>query len=150
MTSKESVDQFFNAANIAVIGVSGSGKKFGAAVYRELKKKGVHVFGINAKGGAIDGDALHASLRAVPVKPDAAVIVVPPKASEEIVREAHALGIKNIWLQPGAESEAAIEFCESSGLNVIHGECILMHAAPVGSIHKVHRFINKVFGTLPK
>lgn len=150
MTSKASVDRFFSAANIVVVGVSGSGKKFGAAVYRELKKKGVHVFGVNAKGGAIDGDTLHASLRALPVKPDAAVIVVPPKVSDQIVKEAHNLGVKNIWLQPGAESDTAIAFCESSGLNVIHGECILMHAAPVESIHKVHRFINKIFGKLPR
>ena len=150
MTSKESVDRFFSAANIAVVGVSGSGKKFGAAVYRELKKKGVHVFGVNAGGGAIDGAVLYASLSVIPEKPDAAVLVLPPAAAMQVVEQAADLGLKNIWLQPGAESQKAIDYCRSSGMNVIHGECILMHAAPVESIHKVHRFINKIFGKLPR
>jgi len=36
-------------------------------------------------------------------------------------------GIKNIWMQPGAESDAAVEACRKSGINVIaDGSCILV------------------------
>ena len=149
MIRKENIEDFLSAKNIAVVGVSGSGKKFGAAVYRDLKQKGLNVFAVNPKGGFLDGDKLFASLDTVPEKLDAAVIVVPPKAAEKVVAQASQLGIKNVWLQPGAESDASIEKGLENDLNVIHGECILMHAGPVTSIHKVHRFINKVFGKLP-
>ncbi len=150
MTSKKDIEDFIGKKCIAVVGVSGSGKKFGAAVYRDLKQKGWRAFGVNPRGGSIEGDPLYETLDKIPQTPDAAVFVVPPKVTEEMVQEAHKLGIKNIWLQPGAESAAAVEFCQSKGLNVIYGECILMHAAPVGSIHKVHRFLHKLFGKLPQ
>ena len=149
MITKENIDKFLAAKSIAVVGVSGSGKKFGAMVYRDLKNKGRAVCGVNPKGGAIDGDPLYASLTDVPEKPQAAVIVVPPKIALVVVKEAQQSGVKNIWLQPGAESDDAVQFCRDHNLNVIHGECILMHADPVASIHKFHRFINTLFGKLP-
>ena len=40
--------------------------------------------------------------------------------------EANKLGLKRIWLQPGAESEAAIEFCKMYGLKVVHDVCVMM------------------------
>ena len=36
-------------------------------------------------------------------------------------------GIQNIWMQPGAESERAIELCQKAGVNVIaDGTCLLV------------------------
>jgi len=36
-------------------------------------------------------------------------------------------GIQNVWMQPGAESDAAIKFCEDNHINVIGGgPCILV------------------------
>ncbi len=146
---KANIEQFFLSREIAVIGVSGSGKKFGATVYKELKQKGFQVHGVNPKGGEVDGDKLYASLNDIPQKPEGVIVVVPPKIAEDVVRQAGRLGVKNIWLQPGAESKPTIDFCQASGLNVIHGQCVLMHAPPVQSLHKVHRFFNKLFGKLP-
>ena len=59
------------------------------------------------------------------------------------------LGVKNIWMQQGSESENAIEFCNKNEINVIHGECILMFAEPVKSIHSFHRWVNKLIGKYP-
>jgi uncharacterized protein len=43
------------------------------------------------------------------------------------VAQAISLGIKNIWMQPGAESAAAVELAEQAGANVIAGgPCILV------------------------
>jgi len=41
------------------------------------------------------------------------------------VREADAAGIKNVWMQQGAESDEAIQYCQEHGLNEVHGECIM-------------------------
>jgi predicted CoA-binding protein len=53
-------------------------------------------------------------------------------------------------MQQGSESEKAINYCNENGIDVIHGECILMFAEPVESIHKFHKWLWKIFGKLPK
>ena len=36
-------------------------------------------------------------------------------------------GIRNIWMQPGAESPQAVQACEEAGINVIaDGSCLLV------------------------
>ena len=52
---------------------------------------------------------------------------VPPPVTERVVNEAVEKGIKHIWMQPGAESDAAILAAEAAGMNVIaSGPCILV------------------------
>ncbi|MDP3269070.1 MAG: CoA-binding protein, partial [Legionella sp.] len=54
-------------------------------------------------------------------------IITPPVVTERIVTAAIKRGIKNIWMQPGAESEAAIKQCEFNQINLIAGgPCILV------------------------
>ncbi len=78
------------------------------------------------------------------------ILVVPPGQTEKLVREAAAIGIRRVWMQQGAESDDAIRFCEENGISVIHGECILMFARPVDSLHRVHRWVSAMLGKLPK
>ena len=125
-------------------------KKFGNAAYKALKEKGYQVYPINRNVEAIEGDRCYASLGALPEKVDGVVIVVPPTETEKVVREADAAGIKNVWMQQGAESDEAIQYCQEHGLNEVHGECIMMFAPPVGSFHRWHRGAWKLFGKLPK
>lgn len=47
MITKASVDSFLNSKNFAVVGVSGKSSMFGNTIYKELKKKGISVFGVN-------------------------------------------------------------------------------------------------------
>jgi hypothetical protein len=44
----------------------------------------------------------------------------------------------------------AIVSFQSHGANVIHGECILMFAEPLGTINRIHRWLWKILGKLPK
>jgi hypothetical protein len=62
----------------------------------------------------------------LPEHVDCALIVVPPKLGESVVREADEAGIQSVWFQPGAESVAALAYCESHGMTAISGHCILM------------------------
>ena len=48
-------------------------------------------------------------------------VITKPDVTESIVEEAAELGIKNIWMQPGAESEKAVKRAEALGMNVIAG-----------------------------
>jgi predicted CoA-binding protein len=50
---------------------------------------------------------------------------VPPKQGERVVQEASEAGIDSVWFQPGAESDAALAFCEAHSMEAIAGPCIL-------------------------
>ncbi len=73
-----------------------------------------------------------------------------PAQSEKVVSDAAAQGITRVWLQQGAQSEAALAICREKGLQTVCGKCIMMFAEPVASIHGVHRWFAKVFGQLPR
>jgi len=77
-------------------------------------------------------------LSELPEAVDGVVIVVPPPETEAVVDDAAQVGIRRVWMQQGAESQAAIRFCEERDISAVHGECILMFAKPAG-LHRLHR-----------
>ncbi len=145
----ESIKSFLELKNIAVVGVSSKSKGFGIAVYNHLKDNGYTVFGVNKNGGFSNSIKLYNSLSTIEHKIDGIVTVVPPGETEIVVQEANELGIKNIWMQQGSESNNAISFCNDKGINIVHNECIMMFVEPVKSIHGLHRWINKIIGKYP-
>jgi len=53
-------------------------------------------------------------------------------------------------MQQGAESQAAIRFCEERDISAIHGECILMFADPTAFHHRMHRWAWGILAKLPQ
>jgi predicted CoA-binding protein len=149
MIKRESIDSFLSCTKIAVVGVSRTGKKFGNNALKELKNKGYTVFPVNPNAIEIDGEKCFGSLEQLPEKVDGAVVVVPPGESLKVIKQAFSAGIKNIWLQQGAESTEAISFCNDNGMNVVYGQCILMFAEPAEFFHRAHRWIKGITGKLP-
>jgi len=37
-----------------------------------------------------------------------------------------------VWMQPGSESQAAIDFCRRNGIDVIYGICIMQERGKRG------------------
>ncbi len=110
---------------IAVIGVSEDEEKYGHKIFRDLLKAGYKVVGINPKGGQILGQEIYPQLKNLPQVPDLVVTVVPPAVTSAIVDECQSLGIKNIWMQPGAESDVAIDKAKKAGMNVTAHACFM-------------------------
>ena len=150
MVKKSVIDNFLCQQKIAIVGVSRNSKKFGNVVYKDLKKKGYRVFPINPNAPEIEGDRCFPAVEALPEKVDGIVLVTPPEQTEKVLENAEKVGIKRVWLQQGAESEKAIQFCEEKNIDCVSGECIMMFAEPVESFHKFHRWIWKLFGKLPR
>ena len=75
----------------------------------------------------MDGEPCYASLADLPESVDQIVIVLPPGATEQVVEEAAEQGVTRVWMQPGAESSAAVDFCKEQGINVVAGRCILRY-----------------------
>ena len=59
---------------------------------------------------------------------DVVDLVTPPSITEGILKECLQKGIKRVWLQPGAENQAAIKFCHDNDMKVIHGICVMMES----------------------
>jgi predicted CoA-binding protein len=54
-------------------------------------------------------------------------VITPPPVTERVVEQAIRKGIANVWMQPGAESDAAVRACREAGINVIaDGSCVLV------------------------
>jgi len=116
------------AANtFAVVGASRDPDRYGFLVHRSLKAAGKTAVPINPRAGEVDGDRCYPSLSDVPQRPEVAVMVVPPSVTEAAVAECARLGITQVWMQPGAESEAAITACHDGGIRVVAGgPCIMV------------------------
>jgi len=150
MTSKSTVDDFLAQRTLAVVGVSRDPKAFANGAYKELKAKGYRLLPVNPHMETFDGERCYPSLKALPEPAGGALILVAPAQAERAVQVAAAAGIKRVWMQQGAESAAAIKFCQENGISEVHGECILMHAPNTASFHKMHRWVWGVLGKLPK
>lgn len=142
------INDFFSSKNLALVGFSRSGKKFGNAAYKELKKKDYNLFPIHPTESEIDGVKCYPNLTSLKNKIDGVFISIPSEKAEAVLDEAKSIGIRNVWLQKGAESEEVINHAKDLGLNMVTGKCILMYAEPVKSVHKFHRTIVKLFGKL--
>src|SRR5512136_1077403 len=121
MTSKTTVDDFLAQRTLAVVGVSRDSKVFANGAYKELKEKGYRLLPVNPHMEAFDGEPCYPSLKALPEAPGGALIMVAPAQAEGVVQDAAAAGIKRVWMQQGAESAAAIKFCQENGISEVHG-----------------------------
>ncbi len=91
-----------------MVGASTDRSKYGNRIFRDLRQAGYTVYPVNSKGGEIEVLRAYPSLADLPERPQVVDIVVPPKMTEEIVRQCAELGLKRVWMQPGAESEEVI------------------------------------------
>ena len=147
---KQAIEQFLQCKNIAIVGMSSKGAKFGNLAYKELSKKNYKLYPIHPKSKKVDGIQCSTNFSEIKDNIDGVLISVPPQEAGKVVQSAHEVGIKNVWLQQGAQSDSAIQFCKDNGMNIVHNECILMFAEPVTSFHKFHRWVWKILGKLPK
>ena len=149
LNSRSDVELFIRQRTLAVVGVSRTGKKFGNVIYRSLRSKGYRVIPVHPAAETLEGDRCAADLHHLPEPVDGLVLVVPPKESEHLVREAYDAGIRRVWMQQGASSPAAVQYCRDHGMTVISGECLLMFIEPAEWIHRAHRWVWKKLDRLP-
>jgi predicted CoA-binding protein len=150
MTSRAAVDGFLAQKNLALVGVSRGGKKFGNMALRELTANGYRVFPVHPEAETIQGVRCYRSLRDLPEKVGGLLVVVPPSRTEAIVREAAAAGIPRVWMQLGASSPEAVRYCAENGIEAVHGECILMFLRQGPVFHRIHHWLWGILGKLPR
>lgn len=127
MTEQEKIQAFFAGGPHAVVGASRDRSKYGNMVLRAFQQNGLAAFPVNPSADKVEGLKAYPDLASLPETVHGASVITPPDVTESIIEQAGRLGIKNIWLQPGAESENAVQRATQLGMNVIAGgPCVLV------------------------
>ena len=93
---------------VAVIGASSNRQKFGNRAVRAFQQQGYTVIPINPHETSVEGLKAYASVLDVPGPVDMASFYVPPDVGEQVIEDVAKKGITEVWLNPGAESDALV------------------------------------------
>ena len=113
---------------IAVIGANDDPGKYGGRIYRDLKAKGFTVFAVNPNRDTVDGDPAYDSLDDLPESPTIVNFVVPPPRTLRILERCKELGLLDVWIQPGAESDEVLAYLDEGGFNYLANACIMVRS----------------------
>jgi predicted CoA-binding protein len=98
---------------VAVIGASNDRRKFGNRALRAFREQGDTVVPINPHESEVEGIKAYRSVLDVPGDIDMASFYVQPGIGEQVIEEVARKHIPEVWLNPGAESEALIRRAEA-------------------------------------
>ena len=91
-----------------MIGASNNRRKFGNRAVRAYRLRGYTVVPINPHETEVEGLKAYASVLDVPGPIEMASFYVPPEVGERVIEEIARKQIPEVWLNPGAESDALI------------------------------------------
>jgi len=127
MNVPERIDIFLDAQVYGVVGASANRDKYGNKVLRCYLQNGYQAIPVNPKEKEIEGLPCVATVLDLPDNVSSISVITPPSVTEKVVEMAIQKGIRNIWMQPGAESTAAVNKCLENNINVIaDGSCLLV------------------------
>ncbi len=112
------------ARTIAVVGLSDKPDRPSYEIASYLQKAGYRIIPVNPKIAKTLGETAYSSLRAVPERVDVVQIFRRPDAVPAVVEDAIAIGAKVVWMQPGAENEAAAARARAAVLTAVVGACM--------------------------
>ncbi len=110
----------------AVVGTSNNEEKYGYKVFKDLLEGWYKVIPINPNEQEILRSKVYPTLSATEKKIDVVIFVTPPAVTEKVLEEVKSLWIKNVWMQPWTQSNAAIDFCKKNDIECIHDACIII------------------------
>jgi uncharacterized protein len=111
-------NDFLSCKSFAIAGSFKNTDKYAYQVLLKLKNKTSKIYPINPGNKEVEGFKCYRSVLDIADTVEAISIVTQPQVTEKIVEECFKKGIKHVWIQPGAESEKAVQFCQNNGINV--------------------------------
>lgn len=122
--NQELLDFLNTHQNYAIIGMSDNPKRYSYKIFHKLHEKGKTVYGVNPVYDEIEGHKIYDHLSDIKKPIDVVVLIVNPQLGIHYLHETFSLGIKHLWIQPGAQSDEIEEKAAFLKLNVIK-DCIL-------------------------
>ena len=108
-----------NQKSVAVIGASNDRAKYGNKAVRAYLRSGYKVYPVNPKGEAVEGLKAHKSILDIQAEIERATLYVPPKVGLKVIEEIAQKGVKELYVNPGAESDELVNKARKLGLNPI-------------------------------
>lgn len=138
------IAQFLRGKRIAVAGVSRDGTTSAAnPIFRKLRDSGYDAMPVNPNAATVEGVPCYPSVTSIPGPVDGVIIATHPRVSAQVVRDAAARGVRQIWFHrsigAGSVSPEAIEECRRLGITPIVGGCPMMYCEPVDVAHRCLR-----------
>lgn len=107
------------AKTVVIIGASNDRRKFGNKAVRAFVQQGYRVVPVNPHEHIIEGLQAYRSILDVPSPIDRVSFYVPPTVGIEIIEHVAARGIKDVWFNPGAESDELVSKAEQLGIEPV-------------------------------
>ena len=108
-----------NQKSVAVIGASNDRSKYGNKAVRGYLGNGFKVYPVNPKEEVVEGLRAFNSILDIPEKIDRATLYVPPTAGLKVIEEIAKKGVKELYINPGAESDELVDRARQLGLEPI-------------------------------
>ena len=104
---------------VAVIGASSDRAKYGNKAVRAYRRQGWTVYPVNPQEKEIDGLPAYRSITDLPGPVDRFSLYVPAAVGIQLLGAIAAHGPAELWVNPGAESDALLAEAERLGLDPI-------------------------------
>ena len=105
--------------SVAVIGASNDRRKYGNKAVRAYQDSGYTVFPVNPKEATIEGLRAYPNLGAIDHPIDFVSLYVPPAVGHQLLPAIADKEPKELWLNPGSESEDLIDAAADLHLRAI-------------------------------
>ncbi|TFK25207.1 NAD-P-binding protein [Coprinopsis marcescibilis] len=128
--TSEIQSKFLSSPFYAVIGASKDETKYGTKILKWYKARDLTVTPLHPKESELQGISALKSIADLPSPQETSIsIVTPPKVTLGALALAKEHGIPALWIQPGAEDEAVINYIKENNLEdrvILGGPCILV------------------------
>jgi predicted CoA-binding protein len=105
--------------SVAIVGASSAPHKYGNKAVRAYLRQGWTVYPVNPNEKTIEGLAAYPSIADLPGPVDRISLYVPPAVGVTLLPAIKASAPKELFLNPGAESDELIARAEALGLEPI-------------------------------
>jgi predicted CoA-binding protein len=109
----------FSMPVIAVLGASSDRRKYGNKAVRAFRQQGYVVVPINTHEAEIEGEKAYRSVLDYPGPIDEATVYLRPDAGVAVMDDLAQKGIRQVWLNPGADADEVVARARALGLTPI-------------------------------
>ena len=106
-------------SSVAVIGASNVREKYGNKAVRAYLRRGWTVYPVNPSETTIEGLKVYRSVGDIPGAVDRVTLYLPPAVGLTVLDAIKAKGPKELFVNPGAESDELLAEAERLGLEPI-------------------------------
>lgn len=151
--TREDVAEFLAQKRIVIVGLSRNPKSYSHLILNHLRKRGYEACGVNRDGAEIENTPCFTNIASLPHSIEAALILLPPEASEAAARECLDAGAARIWVRGRdgsvCTSDSLAQDCADNGVTLIDGYCPLMFLDAPGFPHNLHAAVARWFNLGP-